>query len=242
MRHEKVQCLIGFVLLALTFSGCAIFNFAGTKLVDDGNPCADIVIADKPPRMVKLAAEELQAYIEKISGAKLKITNAPGSDVPAHIYVGRSAFTDKLKITDAGLKYGAFRMVSGSNWLVLLGHDNEFTPPKPYMSGHGDRARTVQEWDSLTGENWGLPYWELFKNYNSPELGWELDERGSLNAVYEFLRLQGVRWYLPDPLGEIVPRQASLELSEINKTVQPDFALRFPLPVLPALRRGPEPG
>ena len=83
MIMGSVACLSVFML-----SGCAWLHLGETCLVKDGKPCADIVITDKPPRMVKLAAAELQAYIEKISGAKLAITNAPGSDVPAHIYVG----------------------------------------------------------------------------------------------------------------------------------------------------------
>ncbi len=243
MRHEKVQCLIGFVLLALTFSGCAIFNFAGTKLVDDGNPCADIVIADKPPRMVKLAAEELQAYIEKISGAKLKITNAPGSDVPAHIYVGRSAETDKLKITDEGLKHGAFTMVSGENWLALVGHDNDYTPPRYWHGGgdfRGEFAAYLKLWDAdmetwaqgkgvkLEGEKWSPPYAANTWREYSREMGiWEKDARGSLNAVYAFLRDLGIRWYLPGELGEIVPKKNSIALPSVDKTVLPDFALRY---------------
>ena len=97
-------------------------------LVKDGKPGADIVIADKPLRAVKLAAVELQTYIEKISGALLPITITPGTNVGAHIYVGRSAHTDKLNITDDGLQGGAFRMVSGKDYLVLLGHDKDFTP------------------------------------------------------------------------------------------------------------------
>ena len=243
MRHEKVQCLIGFVLLALTFSGCTIFNFGGTKLVDEGKPCADIVIADKPPRMVKLAAEELQAYIEKISGAKLKITNAPGSDVPAHIYVGRSAETDKLKITDEGLKHGAFKMVSGENWLALVGHDSDYPPPCYWSGGSLTSAAFsayLKLWDEdmetraqgkgikLEGEKWFPPYvYQTWREYSSKMGIWEKDERGSLNAVYAFLRDLGVRWYLPGELGEIVPKKTSIAISPVDKTVLPDFALRY---------------
>ena len=58
---------------------------------------------------------------------------------------------------------------------------------------------------------------------------WEADERGSLNAVYAFLRDQGVRWYLPGELGEIVPKKANLELPRGDKTVRPDFAMRNPV-------------
>ena len=39
--------------------------FSNPCLVKDGKPCADIVIAEKPPRMVKLAARELQADLPR---------------------------------------------------------------------------------------------------------------------------------------------------------------------------------
>ena len=226
--------------------------FGEAYLVKDGKPGADIVIADAPPRMVKLAAAELQTYIEKISGAKLAITNAPGPDTPAHIYVGRSAETDKLKISDEGLKHGAFKMVSGKNWLVLLGHDSDYTPPMPFYD-HGKycgigRSTNVdeyltKEWDpdleararqqgiNLEGEKWGSPYWDMFRTYSRTLGIWQADERGSLNAVYAFLRDQGIRWYLPGELGEIVPKKTSVALPRVDKTVRPDFALRNPSPL-----------
>ena len=119
MRNSTGSHWCREALLVLSFCGwlAARPAFGEPYLVKDGKPYADIVIADKPPRMVKLAAAELQTYIEKISGAKLAITNAPGSDAPAHIYVGRSVETDKLKISDEGLKGGAFRMFSGKDYL-----------------------------------------------------------------------------------------------------------------------------
>jgi len=237
-RQEKnLLQICGFVLLALTFSGCAIFNFGKTCLVKDGKPCADIVIAEKPPRMVKLAAEELQAYIEKISGAKLAITNAPGSDVPAHIYVGQSTYTDKLKISDDGLKHGAFKMLSGGNWFALVGHDADFVYPGPQRKDCSleDRKRWLPEWDALTGETWENPSELTFKQYSSKLGVWDYDERGSLNAVYEFLRSLGVRWYMPGEIGEIVPKMTSLVLPKVDKTVHPDFALRQLGPYAPVL-------
>ena len=89
--------------------------FSEEFIVKDGQPCSDIVISDNPPRAVKLAALELQTYLKKISGAKLPIVIAPGTNVTVHIYVGKSKYTDELKITDEGLKYGAFRLVLRSD-------------------------------------------------------------------------------------------------------------------------------
>ena len=224
MRKGKLLVLGG---AALCVCGLLATPVRGESwIVKNGQPQAEIVIADKPPRMVKLAAEELQAYIEKISGAKLPISTAPTNTMPVKIYVGKSQYTDALKLSNEGLKDGAFRMVSGPNWLALLGHDSDFTPPKLYSVIHSDSARMLKEFDALTGETWGDAHWNLFKRKDPKTGWWETDERGSLNAVHEFLRGLGVRWYMPGELGEIVPKKKSIELAAVDKTIRPDFPLR----------------
>ena len=197
-------------------------------LVEDGRSRAEIIISEQPPRTVKLAANELQNYVKKITGALVPIKTAPSDAQTLQIYVGRSPHTDRLKVSDEGLKYGAFRMESGPNYLILLGQDRDFVLPKFYLSTPSDMPQLLKEWDAATGEQWGFATGNLYKEYHSELKIWNRDEHGSLNAVYEFLRLHGVRWYLPDELGEIVPQRASLELPVISKTVRPDFALRFP--------------
>lgn len=163
------------------------------ELVRDGRPCADIVIANNPPRAAKLAAMELREYLFKITGAKLAITTVPGTDRSAHVYVGRSAYTDQLKVVEEGLRYGAFRIVVGRDHLVLLGRDKDFTLPRYAPRSREDAPRALAEWDAHTGETWENPSGRAWATY-SPAVGlWEHDERGSLNAVYEFLRGLGVR-------------------------------------------------
>ncbi|MFN2350796.1 MAG: hypothetical protein ABR497_02515 [Kiritimatiellia bacterium] len=137
--------LLPYVLLA----GGACVAATAPWLVETGAARASIVIAEGPPRLVDLAARELQAYIQKISGAELSIGNAPDPGYPATIYIGRSAFTDARDITDEGLYHGAYRMVSGYNWLVLLGRDCDFDPREPwprtrhdYPATHPDRLIT----------------------------------------------------------------------------------------------------
>ncbi len=238
MRKDKSLVIGGAALFVLGLLATPVRG--ESWIVKEGQPQAEIVIAEKPPRMVKLAAEELQAYIEKITGAKLAITNAPGKNVPVHIYVGRSPETDKLKITDEGLKHGAFKMVSGENWLALVGHDSDYTPSMPYFLGGGLPAYPawLKEWDAdlaarahqkgfdIGDNKWFSPYRELFLDHSSKMGIWNQDERGSLNAVYAFLRDQGVRWYMPGDIGEIVPKKATVTFSQVDKTVRPDFALR----------------
>jgi len=71
---------------------------AESSLVEDGQPRAEIVIADDPPRLVNLAAKELQTYIEKISGAKLPIVTEPSGKVSVSVFVGRSEHTERLLV------------------------------------------------------------------------------------------------------------------------------------------------
>ncbi len=222
-------CRPRLIVLVAGFA-CLSPVFGETFIVKDGRPQAEIVIADKPPRMAKLAAEELQAYVEKISGATLPITNAPSADVSAQIYVGRSPYTDELKVTDEGLKSGAFRMVSKDHSLVLLGHDSDFAVKGPFHAGGAmtPDSPVLAEWDRLTGRKWGFPMGMLSRERNGVLKIWEQDERGSFNAVVEFLRMQGVRWYMPGELGEVCPKKTTLVLPRVDKTVRPDFRLRYP--------------
>ncbi|MGD8240161.1 MAG: hypothetical protein PVH68_16520, partial [Armatimonadota bacterium] len=175
---------------------------ADSFLVEDGRPRAEIVIAQTPPRTTRLAAHELQTYVEKISGAKLGIVAEPSGKVPVSVFVGRSSHTDKLGITDGKLRYGAYRIVSGENWLVLIGDDTDFMPIEPWPRSNDDivSGRMQKAWNEITGEHWGYPHSQLRKHYTGPtrlfgtpneqhvdEDGnvnvWGFDERGSFNAV-----------------------------------------------------------
>lgn len=204
-------------------------SHAESYIVEEGQPRAEIVITDQPPRMVIFAADELQTYIRKISGATLPIVHAPSDDVPVAIYVGRSVHTDALSVTDEGLEHGAFRMASGDDWLVLLGRDSDFTPPEPWARHAGDRERVMQEWDELTGAKWNNPVGlSLYRwAYNRKLEIWSYDERGSFNAVSQFLRDLGVRWYMPGELGEIVPERRTIALPQLDRTVRPDYESRW---------------
>ena len=199
---------------------------AAPLIVKDGEPNAQIVISDTPERLVELAAKELQTYIEKISGAELPIGTEP-SEHPVNIYVGESEHTESLGITDEGLQYGAYRMVSGPNRLVLLGHDFDFEPKEPYRPSRHHDPEVQAEWDRRSGSFYRNPMGRLYKDYNKEFDIWFHDEGGSLNAVYGFLRDLGVRWYMPGELGEVVPKQQSIALPEVDRTDRPDFAVRL---------------
>lgn len=245
---------LGFPLLAvlLLFASSRLLRAEELLLVDQGTPRAQIVIAaENRPRMATLAALELQHHIQKMSGARLPIVTSPDASLPITIYVGKSPATDKLDVTDKDLKYGAFRMVSGSDWLVLIGNDFDFVPPT-YLARKRQDKEPELAWKKAVAEKtdmeWGFPFqsgvesqWippkfeatleanygagaaELWLSGGNKTRGFEYqDENGSLNAVCEFLRGLGVRWYMPGKLGEIVPERKSIALMPVNKTVAPD--------------------
>ena len=196
-----------FSVLCVLLASVVQTAAAQTFLVEDGQPRAEIIIADAASRTTRLAARELQTYVEKITGAKLNIGNEPGSNVPVRIYVGQSLHTEKLGITSDGLTDGAYRIVSDENWLVLIGDDTDFVPIEPWPRSNNDIAsgKMQRAWDGITGKHWGYTHSQLHKHYSGSNTlfgtpdeqkvdkdgnvnVWTYDERGSFNAVCGFLR------------------------------------------------------
>ena len=199
---------------------------AAPFIVKDGKPNAEIVIGDSPTRMQKFAAGELRDVLRKISGAELPIVSGPSGNQTVEIYVGETAFTRKMGIGTDDLKDGAYRIKSGDDYLVLIGNDADYVPKKPYARTRSDMKRALKVWDDITGGQWGFPGAGGFKRRNR-ELGVESgDGKGSFNAVNDFLRSLGARWYFPGEFGECLPEMTSIPLPEVDKTVRPDFALR----------------
>jgi len=223
-----------FIAIAFISGGLAPVAHAQSFLVENGQPRAEIVIAQECPRSTRLAAADLQAYVEKISGARLPIVHGPGEGIS--IYVGESEPARELGITAEGLEHGAYRIVSGDNWLVLIGDDTDFLPKQPWASNNSQRGEQLQaQWETASGLPYGVPDGGMYKNRarmpadlarEQGESLWGYDERGSYNAVCGFLRSLGVRWYLPGELGEVVPSMKTIALPKIDETVKPDFEFR----------------
>jgi hypothetical protein len=197
-------------------------------LVEDGQPRAEIVIGATPTRMQRVAAHEFRQEIEAISGARLPIVTQPsGTAVP--VYIGAST---ACPVSAEGLADGAYRIVSGADWLALVGDDRDFEPVGPFARNNGDIPRAQAEWEQIVGAPYGLPAPGLYKHRLKLPLDgetvevWGLDERGSFNAVRGFLHRLGARWYWPGELGAVRPSLESIPLPRIDETVRPDFRLR----------------
>ena len=226
MRTTRTKLWMIAILAALA---CGWAAAAQPLIVQGGRPYAEIVIAKDPPRLVRLAADELRDYVRKLSGAELPIVTAPMGAAPVRLCVGRSVHTDKLGVRADGLRHGAFRMVSGPDWLVLLGHDVDFEPREPWPRKHTQYPQTQAAWEKTYGGTCANPmnwYGGTATSFCRAAGIWRQDAGGSLQAVYALLRDFGVRWYLPGDIGEVVPKKRTIALPDVDRTVHPDFAMR----------------
>ncbi len=141
---------------------------AETYIIQDGKAEAEIVLSPKPARTAEFGAQELQTYLEKISGARIKIVTEQTVETLVKIYVGESERARDVGITSKGLKRDAFKMVSGENWLALVGNDLEFEPREPWARHHNQWAQEKQsEWEKLAGKPWMNPIGRsLYRDYN----------------------------------------------------------------------------
>ncbi len=225
--------------LAAALLTLSSLHAADVVLVQDGQPHAEIILADNPTRMQRVAAQEFRTNIEKISGARLPIVTQP-SGKAVKVFIGASAL-NPLKAE--GLKDGAYRIQSGDDWMALVGDDSDFEPTVPWAKGNSDIARAQAEFEKVVGAPYGMPNRGLYKNRlrlpgdtGKPDGAttdkketldiWGLDERGSFNAVTAFFHRLGARWYLPGELGEVMPSMKTIALPKLDETVHPDFPLR----------------
>jgi len=186
------------LLYVLIATACA----ESIVLVREGKSEARIVVAKDAPSTVKYASRELQHYINKMSGAQLPITNEP-AEKTLNIHVGRSAYTEKMGVSVKGIGPDGFRIVSGKNDVALVGRD---------YTGN------------LKTKNMAPTKRKFF--YNDELQTGKFGESGTLFAVYHLLYNQGVRWYAPGDIGEVVPNKKTIVIAPGNLESQPNYKYR----------------
>ena len=128
-------------------------DVTGLLIVKGGDPRATIVVAADAPEKVNLAAEDLQNYLEKISGAKLPRATDTEDVKGTRILVGRSKQTDAAGVPiPSGLtpsrREEGFTIVCREPYLVLAGND-----AGPY---HGTEY-AVYSFLNRLGVRWFMP-------------------------------------------------------------------------------------
>jgi len=127
----------------------------GFVLVKDGQPMCSIVLAEKPSDNAQAAAQEVQQYVERISGARLPIISEnERMRLGGKLLIGRSRLTDEIPdlLIPGGvtpnLREEGYVLRATGDYLVAAGNDTY-----PY---YGTRYAA---YDLLTrlGVRWYLP-------------------------------------------------------------------------------------
>ncbi|MGM0492293.1 MAG: DUF4838 domain-containing protein [Armatimonadota bacterium] len=112
------------LVTTIVFAGAA---HAEVVLVDDGQPAAAIVTAERPSAAAREAATFLREYIERISGTELPIVTEADAPDGSRILVGASALTEALGYApdDLALEQAIVRVHDGD--VVVIGDDEKPT-------------------------------------------------------------------------------------------------------------------
>lgn len=196
-----------FLFMVLTIP-CALAQGTAFQLVKDGKPQATIVVDPQAGKSVRFAAEELQRYVERITGAKLNIATTDDAPAGPRILVGRSAATDALKVA---IPSGFTRALKEEGYVL----------------------KTVGDALIVAGNDDGPKLKEDPKN----PLSFPTVYKGTLFAVYDLLERFGCRWYYPGEIGEYVPTARDLGVPPLDVTARPSFPVRGFWYGLPAANR-----
>jgi len=114
------------VILWLLVSAQSVGFSETLRLVHDGKTESAIVVAQEPTPSAQLAAQELQRWLAKISGAKVPILpegKVPRSTYPTLILVGDTKATAKLELQSDDFELEELRIRTFPNTLILIGDD-----------------------------------------------------------------------------------------------------------------------
>jgi hypothetical protein len=170
---------------------------ADIVLVDRGKAEATIVINRNAVDAVVDAAMELRQYVKKMSGAELPVAHDEMDIKGTKVLVGESRYTRELGLRNDDFADQEYLIRTVGGNLVLMGRDEPSSEVEKTAGKPGSMA----------------------KRY--------FQRTGTIYAVNTFLeKYCGVRWYLPDEIGEVVPERKTIEVGNVNLRRQPSVRVR----------------
>ncbi len=210
MNRLTLTCLAALVLTLTCLANADVpmppepwpeWGTGSVELVNGDQPRAVVVVAENPTRAAQVAAAELVHYVRKMTGVELPIqvdgAVKKHSWQPRRILVGESRMTQAYGLHNRDFEQQEYLIATRGQDLVLMGRDAE-------------------EYGLISYDANGL--WPTAGDDGSPLY----TAMGSLYAVDTFLeRVCGVRWYLPEDIGEVCPRVDRLIVGPIHRRERP---------------------
>jgi hypothetical protein len=172
---------------------------AGIILVKDKTPNAVIIISTNATEAEHFAAWEIQRYINKISGVLLPIINDDMDLDGEWVFTFENLWVNKETDTGTLPSRGCMILIGKNRYVkeMNISLDTDTDRPDPFL------IKTTGNRLILLGQG----------------------DRGTVYSVYAFLEEHlGCRWFMPGPLGEVIPRNVSIiRVKEINDLQVPGF-------------------
>lgn len=137
MFQMSASCLPLLAMVALFASSMACVSHAQTVIVKDGQAVASIVLPASPTKNETLAAKDLQAHVQLISGATLPIINQGAKADGIAIHIGSAGPDDSAnKIKSISEDDFALRVLVTPKLVALQGNTDEGTLAATYALLH----------------------------------------------------------------------------------------------------------
>lgn len=213
---------------------CAVTAFAA-QIVVDGQPAAEIILDKDAEACVQVAAEQIQKYVEKMSGAKLNIVNAPTGNFRTRLYVGESDGTKSLGFTLQDVKYDGYKIWAKGDNVIVAGRDIDWYTEYGLSYANLENIERTGKWREFTGHKWRSPMFIYSRERMvrtkpplkfHPQIG-----SGTLYGAFCLLEQQGFRWYVPyqspnEELGKVIPQRKNIAIPDQETKREPEFAIR----------------
>jgi hypothetical protein len=192
------------------------------KLVHNGQPVADLVVAPDAGVGVRLAAKDLQEHLELMTGARLPVVEQPSAGVANHVYVGESKFTRRLGFSLGEFHNSGFAIEAKGRYVILAGPDRE-RAKSLFLGPEG-----LKRWQAFCGQPFQfMSSGDIGTGYYNDPLGIHTnDDLGTWYAVAECLEQLGVRWYMPYQDGTVIPQKKTVAVAWQGLRKEADFARR----------------
>ena len=145
-----------FLVLAVSFAAHA--HGGQLSIVIDGRAVSTIVVPKDAGSWTNKAAQWLQEYIRKASGAELKIMPEDKAPSGTLISVGHTEIAAKAGVDIQGLKYDGCKLIVKDNIVFLIGRDSEKIIENQPLAGARGNCRAVLTFlEEFCGIRWFLP-------------------------------------------------------------------------------------
>lgn len=166
-------------------------------LFENGEVNFGITVPSDAGKVAAFGAEEMTAFLGKALNAKIPVSTTRDPAWRYAIILGDCALSRKAGIDASNIPLDGFIIRTVGNDIYIVGQD--------------DKEKDVKQ----------------FLDYSEWQTANRFYKRGTLYGVYDFLeRFAGVRFYLPNELGTIIPELTKFSIPKLDIYDRPDCIYR----------------